>query len=105
MRDQKLQICTEYLDVDLSGNTTYTDIPMPTSSMNATVISVLTPQEGKEDEGLSQSDKIAIGIGVGFGVPTVLVGLGAWLCARRRKEDKVVVEEDGKSEDEEIILP
>ncbi len=35
---------------------------------------------------LSQSDKIAIGIGVGFGVPTLLIGLGAWLCVRRRAE-------------------
>lgn len=104
MREQKLKVCTEYLQVDLSGNTTYTGIAMPTSSMNATIIGVIAPDEDREDGGLSQSDKIAIGIGVGFGVPTIVVGLGAWLCARRRKGKTITAENDCKSEDEETIL-
>jgi len=56
-------------------------------------------KEKEGDDGrLSQSDKIAIGIGIGFGVPTLAVGLGAWLCARRRKGEKAVEEEGGKDE-------
>ncbi|KAK5659037.1 hypothetical protein OQA88_1124 [Cercophora sp. LCS_1] len=102
MRDEKLGLCTGYLKVDLSGNTTYTGIAMPTSSTNGTIFGVVPANQKSEDEGLSLSDKIAIGIGVGFGVPTIVVGLGAWRCARRRKEKKAEVEEI-KLDDEERL--
>ncbi|KAH0547776.1 hypothetical protein FGG08_000033 [Glutinoglossum americanum] len=68
--------------VDISGNTTYTDIGIPTPTwLSGSFAYNPSSKSGK----LSQSDKIAIGLGVGFGVPTILVGLGAWLFARRRE--------------------
>ncbi|KAK5651037.1 hypothetical protein OQA88_1500 [Cercophora sp. LCS_1] len=100
MRDEKLKLCTD-LKVDLSGNTTYTGIAMPTSSTN---VGIVPANDKDEDEGLSTSDKIAIGVGVGFGVPTIVVGLGAWLCARRRK-DKKEVEEYKMDDDDDRLTP
>ena len=81
VRDVKLGC--ELQGVDLSGNTTYTGISLPTGTWNTTGFNTSLWDTGGDGR-LSQSDKIAIGIGVGFGVPTLAVGLGAWLCVRRR---------------------
>ena len=35
--------------------------------------------------GLDSSDKIAIGVGLGVGIPSIIIGLVAWLWPRRRK--------------------
>jgi len=51
-------------------------------SFNVTV----SPDEKENKEGgLSLSDKIALGIGVGFGIPTIIIGVGTLVCVRRRK--------------------
>jgi hypothetical protein len=86
--------------IDLSGNTTYSGIaiPTPTGRGNMTSLFDNGKEKGGDDGSLSQSDKIAIGIGIGFGVPTFAVGLGAWLCARRRKGEKAVGVEEEKDD-------
>jgi len=76
-----MKYCIENLGVDVSGNTTYTGLPFPMPTTNFT-----WPADSHGDEGLKLSDKIALGIGIGFGVPTILVTLGAWLCVRHRKD-------------------
>lgn len=88
----------ENFGIDMSGNTTYTaGLGVPTDLFNGTGFGV------GGDEGLSQSDKIAIGIGVGFGVPTLLVSLGAWLCVRRRRSG-VHSKESGRNSNRGDIL-
>lgn len=66
------------LKVDLSGSTTYTGVVMPTN------LSTLPPDAAKEGA-LSMSDKIALGIGLGFGIPTIIIGIATMVCMRRRK--------------------
>ena len=113
LRADKLKPC-DLFDIDLSGKTTYTAPPIPTAtwdpngsiwgaggsnSSNTTVFNSTSwvSGEASRDGGLSLSDKIAIGIGVGFGVPSLAVGLGAWLCARQRRRAK----KEGDDESEE----
>ncbi|KAH0550952.1 hypothetical protein GP486_007683 [Trichoglossum hirsutum] len=79
IRNEEIDTCTNTYRVDLSDNATCTGISIPTQSWSYGNFSY-NPRGG-----LSQSDKIAIGVGVGFGVPTILIGLGAWLFARRRR--------------------
>ncbi|KAK0657995.1 hypothetical protein B0T16DRAFT_386432 [Cercophora newfieldiana] len=81
--DERLTACNTTLGIDLSGNTTYTGMSIPSMPTNTDYSSLF--DSGKDGK-LSQSDKIAIGIGVGFGIPSLLIGLGAWLCVRRRAQ-------------------
>ena len=69
------------MGIDPSGNTTYTNTPFPTPTTNFTWPAVVV--NGTDSGGLSLSDKIALGVGIGFGVPTILIGLCAWLCVKR----------------------
>ena len=75
-----MKLCTD-MNIDVSGNTTYTGRAFPSPTMPANWTEGLL--EGHSSS-LSLSDKIALGVGIGFGVPTLLVTVGAWLCARRR---------------------
>lgn len=86
----------------------------PVTSMLATIISATsvvpvistasTPQESTTEQGpqsggtLSVSDKIALGVGIGIGVPTLLVG--AWACMHNMLREDVpgrlrLIEGDG----------
>ena len=99
LHDADMKLCLDTFKVDVSGNTTYTGITIPTPTTNVTWpgentnITNITNGDGGEG-GLSLSDKIALGVGIGFGVPTVLVGLGAWLCARKRRRPESKEPED-----------
>ena len=80
--DAKIKTCTGLLKVDLSGSTTYTGVTVPTNMSN---VNVTFPPNAMKEGGLSMSDKIALGIGIGFGIPTVIIGVGTLVCVRRRK--------------------
>lgn len=83
-----MKMCTDF-GVDITGNTIYTGLAVPTPSTNVTWPTVMINSTAGQPEGnkggLSLSDKISLGVGIGFGVPTILVSLGAWLCMNRRK--------------------
>jgi hypothetical protein len=81
-RDAQLKTCTELWKVDLSGSTTHTGLTVPT---NLSAFNVTLPPDAPEKSGLSMSDKIALGIGLGFGIPTIIIGVGTLVCMRRRK--------------------
>jgi len=67
-----------------------------TNSTEASEPSTSDPLVPSETAGspltLSPSDKIAIGVGVGIGLPTVVIGLLAWLFPRNRwRRERVLV--------------
>jgi len=65
---------------------TGTTSKLPPTATTATPGS-LSPDEDTASpsaEGLATSDKIAIGVGIGIGLPTILVGIMAWLYPRHR---------------------
>jgi hypothetical protein len=68
---------------------TDTDSTTPSSS-TGTKNSAVPTTPSSEDQALSESDpsranKIAIGVGLGVGIPTIFIGLLSWWFPRRRK--------------------
>jgi len=59
--DEDIRTCTDMLHVDSSGNTTYTDINIPALTWASDASS---NNPNGSSGGLSQSDKIAIGVRV-----------------------------------------
>src|SRR5205823_123616 len=118
IHDEEIKACTDTFKVDVSGNTTYPCIAIPTPTWTSGTayigITIPTPtwtanvsnNTNGGDGRLSLSDKVAIGIGVGFGVPTILIGLGALLYARRRQnfhtKDSSSPPDTGVSEEGEV---
>ena len=92
-----MKTCTD-MGVDVTGNTVYTGIAFPTPTTNliwpTMMINATAGQLEGNKGGLSLSDKISLGVGIGFGIPTILVGLGAWLCMKGRGKGK-----DSKADD------
>lgn len=61
----------------------------PTSDASLEMTKALdTAKEGAEDEGLSKSDLIALGTGLGVGVPSLIIGIVALCFQLRKKKDK-----------------
>lgn len=83
-----MKTCTD-MGVDITGNTIYTGIAFPTPTTNVPWPTLMINSTAGQPEGhkggLSLSDKISLGVGIGFGVPTILVSVGAWLYTRGEK--------------------
>jgi predicted ATP-dependent serine protease len=62
-----------------------TSITKATASDTGPTSAAIDENKDTPGGGLSQSDKIAIGVGLGVGIPTMLIGLYGVYQARRRQ--------------------
>ncbi|KAK0737832.1 hypothetical protein B0T18DRAFT_420679 [Schizothecium vesticola] len=60
-------------------------LPEREMSGKLSTVNVTLPPDAPKEGGLSMSDKIALGIGLGFGIPTIIIGVGTMVCMWRRK--------------------
>ena len=72
-------------------------MPTNTGTLNVTLA---------DRDGLSMSDKIALGIGVGFGIPTIVIGVGTLIFMRRKKAAKAAKDlADAEAKANEVPSP
>jgi hypothetical protein len=89
---------TTVQDTSKSSITSISVTSLKTSPANTVVgeqaqtTSVTTTQDSgtasSEKKGLSQSDVIAIGVGLGVGVPSLVLGIATFCLARRKKDER-----------------
>jgi hypothetical protein len=59
----------------------------PATQTGVSVATVASAGDNKSD-GLDKSDLIALGVGLGIGIPSLLIGLATCILMRRRKNDR-----------------
>ena len=68
--------------------------PIPNTQPESTSPSTTTSASTEEKNGLSQSDVIALAVGLGVGVPSLLLALATFLGMRRKKENRRVAAQE-----------
>lgn len=60
-----------------------------TTTINGEVTTIAAPPVNPPSTGLSQSDQIALGVGLGIGIPSLILAYLSWRVAARKQDETI----------------